>query len=164
MPDFPLHVSAPENGLSGELDVSVEVRLAAMNLLARREHSRLELRNKLKRRFQGETAIDAQLSRLADEGLQSDSRFADCYVRQRVARGYGPLRLREELRDRGVSDPDIDTSLDAAEVDWCELASDVLRKKFGARPPGEMKEKARRIRFMRYRGFAVEHYPQLARE
>jgi len=141
-----------------------DIRLAAMNLLASREHSLLELRNKLKRRFADDLVIDDQLSRLADENLLSDARFADSYVRQRAGRGYGPLRLREELRARGVSAPDIDMALESSEIDWCQLASEVLCKKFGEGPPRDIKDKARRIRFMQYRGFAAEHYHQLARE
>jgi regulatory protein len=135
-----------------------DIRLAAMDLLARREHSVQELRAKLKRRFADESMIDEQLARLARDNLQSDARFAGSYVRQRVGRGYGPLRLRAELRERGVSDADSDMALEAAAVDWCELASTVLRKKFGDGEPGDMKDKARRIRFIQHRGFASDHY------
>jgi regulatory protein len=163
MPDSPLPAGASGDWPADDHDVATDVRLAAMNLLARREHSLRELRNKLKRRFTDESTIDDQLSRLAVENLQSDLRFAEGHVRQRMSRGYGPLRLREELRERGVSDPDIDVALEAAEVDWSALAADVLARKFGEGPPADIKEKARRIRFMQYRGFATEHYRQLAR-
>ena len=66
----------------------IEVRVAAMDLLARREHSQRELRTKLERRFPPEQ-VDETLQTLAAEGLQSDSRFAEAYVRQRSQRGYG---------------------------------------------------------------------------
>ena len=163
MPDLHLHERVSGDGTSEKYDVALDVRLVAMNLLARREHSLLELRDKLKRRFSDDATIDEQLSRLADENLQSDLRFAESYVRQRVGGGFGPLRLRDELRERGVSGPDIDVALKTDEVDWRELASEVLRRKFGEGLPADLKEKARRIRFMQYRGFAAEHYPQLAR-
>lgn len=140
-----------------------DIRLAAMDLLARREYSLFELRTRLKRRFADESMIDEQLSRLTDENLQSDARFAESYVRQRVARGYGPLRLRAELRGRGVSDADTDAALGAAAVDWRELAQTVLHKKFGDREARDLKEKARRIRFIQYRGFASDHYHGLVR-
>lgn len=137
---------------------SADIRLAAMNLLARREHSVRELRNKLLRRFPDEEMIAEQLQRLTDERLQSDARFADSYARQRCEKGYGPLRVREELRERGVDEADILLVMDALEIDWTALAAEVMRKKFGAAPPRDIKEKARRGRFMQYRGFSLEHY------
>ncbi|NQX87631.1 MAG: regulatory protein RecX [Halioglobus sp.] len=135
-----------------------------MDLLARREHAASELRCKLQRRFQDESLLDEQLRRLADDKLQSDARFAEGYVRQRVQRGYGPLRLLAELRQRGVAGRDAAMALEVAGVDWCERASAALRKKFGHLPPLEQKEKARRIRFIQRRGFSADHYRALFRD
>jgi regulatory protein len=141
-----------------------DIRLAAMNLLARREHSVRELRNKLKRRFSDEAVevvIDEQISRLTEERLQSDARFAESYARQRAEKGYGPVRLREELRERGVSDADVEVALEELEMDWRALAARVLQKKFGTAAPVDIKERARRVRFMQYRGFSADHYRRL---
>jgi len=135
-----------------------DIRLAAMHLLARREHSVRELRNKLKRRFSDDAVIDAQISRLTEERLQSDARFAESYARQRADRGYGPVRLREELRERGVSEADVDVALEELEMDWGSLAIRVIQKKFGTAAPADIKERARRVRFMQYRGFSADHY------
>lgn len=141
-----------------------DIRLAAMNLLARREHSLPELRVRLLRRFPDKDLVDEQLSRLTDEGLQSDLRFAESFARQRISRGYGPLRLREELRERGVSAADIAATLDAMDIDWVAVASDVMVRKFGAGESADLKEKARRARFMQYRGFTAEHYQKRPRD
>lgn len=124
-----------------------------MDLLARREHSLVELRRKLSRRFPDQCLIEAELEKLAAENLQSDARYAESFVRQRAARGHGPRRLRQEMRDRGLADGEIDSALEAADIDWQALAADVYRRKFGAAPPTDLKEKARRLRFMQYRGF-----------
>lgn len=138
-----------------------DVRLAAMNLLARREHSLHELRQKLRSRFPDESVLVLELARLQEENLQSDQRYAESYLRQRSARGYGPQRVRREMRDRGLSDEQIAVAFAATEVDWCELAARVMRKKFGAAPAIELKEKARRLRFIQYRGFHADHYRHL---
>ena len=135
-----------------------------MNLLARREHSACELRTKLKRRFPDDEKIDVQLARLIEERLQSDVRFAQSYARQRISRGYGPLRLREELRERGVSEDDVAEAMKEMEIDWCAVAEEVIQKKFGAGAPHDLQEKARRARFMQYRGFATEHYHILQKD
>jgi regulatory protein len=137
------------------------VRLAAMDLLARREHSLRELRGKLRKRFVEESILERQLQRLVEEGLQSDRRFTESFLHQRIGRGYGPLRLRQDLRQRGIEDAEIGIALGALAVDWETLAKAVHDKKFGAGIPGDMKEKARRARFLQYRGFSLEHFMNL---
>lgn len=153
-------------GVQGTTDTSIvspaDIRLAAMNLLARREHSLKELRHKLRRRFSDEHLIDHELTRLAQENLQSDTRFAESFARQRAERGYGPLRVRQEMRERGLSDSAIATAFDAADIDWYSLAAEVYRKKFGSVAANDIKEKARRVRFLQYRGFSAEHFQGLS--
>lgn len=141
-----------------------DVRLAAMNLLARREHSLHELQQKLRRRFPDEAIVGLELARLREENLQSDQRYAESYLRQRSGRGYGPQRVRSEMRDRGLSDEEIADAMAALDVDWYELAARVMRKKFGATPVVDLKEKARRLRFMQYRGFHSDHYQHLVED
>lgn len=151
---------------------AADIRLAAMNLLARREHSVRELRNKLKRRFpdsdknsdKNSDKIDEQLSLLIAQRLQSDVRFAQSYARQRISRGYGPLRLREELRERGVAEADVAAAMSEMEIDWYAVAADVMSRKFGSLHPIDLKEKARRARFMQYRGFTTQHFQSLQKE
>jgi regulatory protein len=135
-----------------------DIRLAAMNLLARREHSVWELRRKLRVRFPDDALLDEQLSRLTEQNLQSDMRFAESYIRQRIERGYGPVRLREELRERGVSRTDIARLMAEVEIDWRAHAMQVMQNKYGGLPSRDIKEEARRARFMQHRGFTAEHY------
>jgi regulatory protein len=151
---------------SGDVDSSAaskaaDIRLAAMNLLARREHSLGELRQKLLRRFDDETLLETQLQKLVEENLQSDDRYAQSFARQRAGRGYGPGRVRQEMRRKALSDDAINRAFEAAELDWWALAEAVYRKKFGEPGRVELKEKARRIRFLQYRGFAADHYQHL---
>ena len=144
-----------------------ELRLVAMNLLARREHLRGELAQKLKQKLarSGESApdperaaeeIEAVLDQLAAENLQSDQRYAESYVRSRSSKGYGPDRIRQELREKGV-DGDLQRSaLESLELDWVSLAREVRLKKFGSELPRDFKERARQLRFLNYRGFGSE--------
>ena len=157
---IPRETNLEEDSTEAEI-TPADVRLAAMNLLARREHSVRELRNKLKRRFPDDAMIDEQIARLTGENLQSNLRFAESYARQRIGRGYGPVRVREELRERGASGLDVAAAMEELQVDWFSVASEVVLKKFGALAPGDIKEKARRARFMQYRGFTAEHYQKL---
>lgn len=137
------------------------VRMAAMDLLARREHSRRELRQKLLKRFSDTELVEAQLDRLAEENLQSDARYAESFLRQRISRGHGPMRIRQEMRQKGISDAGINAALEAESPDWYALAEAAYRRKFGACPPQDFKDKARRSRFMQYRGYGLDHYQHL---
>lgn len=134
---------------------AVDIRRAAMDLLARREHGRRELRDKLLRRFPERDSVDQEISRLEQEGLQSDERFAESFVRARLQRRQGPLRIRQELRLRGVDDSLIDRFL-AEVVDevWIETAGEALQNRFGDEVPADRKEWARRARFLQGRGFS----------
>lgn len=129
-----------------------DVRAAALRLLARREYGRAELRRKL-RRDHAESDVEQVLDRLVAEGLLSDGRFAEMFVRSRIGQGYGPLRVRAELRERGIGAEAAETALAEADVDWRALAAEVRRKRFGTELPQEMKEQARQARFLQYRGF-----------
>ncbi len=143
---------------SASTDTAIEIRRSAMDLLARRDHSRRELRDKLRRRYSDETLIEDQIDRLADEKLQSDERFAESFLRQRVGKGYGPLRIRQELKQRGIDEGIISRAFEAEPVEWSELAAGLVQRKYGSGPASDLKEKARRTRFLQYRGFSYEHY------
>ncbi len=138
-----------------------DIRFSAMNLLARREHTRLELQQKLLRRFPDATLVAAEIQRLSDENLQSDERFAENFVRYRASLGFGFMHVRQDMRRRGLSDAEIALAFDCAEIDWVVLAEEVYRKKFGEIPPIDIKEKAKRVRYMQYRGFSAEEYQPL---
>ena len=133
-----------------------------MDLLARREHAEGELVSKLLRTF-GDKAelIESEIEKLRSEGLQSDARVAESYVRYQAGRGQGPVKIRAALRERGVADSLIAEAIDSVGIDWFELAAQVYRKRFGDSPPGDAKEKAKRSRFMQQRGFTYDQISSL---
>ena len=125
-----------------------------MDLLARREHSRRELGDKLAAKSFDPDVIRNVLDELEREGLISSGRFAERFVAARAARGQGPVRIARELAERGVESPR--DWIDDARYDWNRLARDVRRKKFGEALPSSFKEKARQARFLEYRGFSQD--------
>jgi len=131
-------------------------------LLAPREHSVFELKRKLKTHAYTEADIDEAMAQLQRDGLQSDERFCDIFVRSRSARGQGPIKIEAGLRERGVSSALISMAIEAADVDWHILAREALEKKFG-QPPASLKEKSKQLRFLASRGFSAEQsYAALA--
>nr|WP_240500220.1 regulatory protein RecX [Halioglobus japonicus] len=111
-----------------------DIRIAAMDLLARREHSRRELKQKLLKRFKADDLIETQLDRLIEDNLQSDARYAESFLRQRMNRGHGPMRIRQEMRQKGISDSEIALAMEEEAPDWFALAEATYQRKFGALP------------------------------
>jgi regulatory protein len=127
-----------------------------MDLLARREHSRFELRRKLKAKGYTENLIDDVLHDLIKENLQSDQRFAESYVAMRIGRGFGPLRIAAELRERGIEDDIINQFMDKNDAQWNIEAVRVREKKFGIKVQITLKERLKQIKFLQYRGFDTQ--------
>lgn len=144
-----------------------EVRVAALDLLARREHSAAELGTKLAKRFRCRESdpdlIEQVIRQLVSDGLLSDERFAVSRVRQLSGRGYGPARIRNELRRQQVDGLVSDSLQEAFDspLDWAEAAATVYQKKYrGAPIVGDwntrQRERSRRLRFLQYRGFDAD--------
>lgn len=127
-------------------------RAHALRLLARREYSRAELRDRLSRAGYGAEQIDSTLDALAREGWQNDARYAEMLGRTRLCQGHGPLRLRRDLARAGV-DPE---QLPIPQADWLIQARAALRKRFGDARAGNRREWERRARFLAGRGFTSE--------
>lgn len=128
-----------------------------MGLLARRDHSRLELTQRLARHGEAEE-IDAVLTHLEDAGLLSDARYAESFVRARAQR-FGAIRLRHELRRKGIADELIDAAIaeenDANGSGEFERARAIWRRKF-ALPPVDARDYGRQARFLQSRGFRAD--------
>ena len=135
-----------------------EAREAALRLLARREHSAVELKTKLARKGWPEEHIDQVIPALAEAGLQSDCRFAESFARQRAGRCYGPRRIHAELAQRGVDSGLAAQAIESLEIDFAELAANFYKKKYGnQRDELNFGERAKRSQVMYRRGFDSEH-------
>ncbi len=126
-----------------------------MQWLTTRDHSRGELERKLLAEGFAPDLVRDCLDRFAARGLQSDERFVEAFVQSRLRRGWGPLRIRQELAQRGIQGEAVARSLDLGPAEWRALMVAAHDKRFGSAPPADPKERARRARFLEYRGFEV---------
>jgi regulatory protein len=101
---------------------------AGLNLLARREHSSKELKQKLGRRFV-DALVDEACAGLKHNGLLSDERFAEAVIHSRTAKGYGPRHIAQELSQKGVAKEVIKEFLDERDAHWVGHARDAALKK-----------------------------------
>lgn len=127
-----------------------------MGSLAMREHSSLELQNKLLNKNHPEDVVGQLIADLQQSGLLSDARFAESYWRMRSGKGYGPIRIEQELKQKGVSDRLIQDALFEADLDFEDMVQQVYEKKYRGLPWQDFKDKAKRQNFLYRRGFSHE--------
>ena len=96
-----------------------------------------------------------------EEGLQSDERFAENFVHHRVSKGQGPIKIEQELHQRGVDQDIINRFLFSGLIDWQVLAEEIRAKKFGEVVVDDYQNKAKQSRFLYSRGFSGEIINQL---
>jgi regulatory protein len=90
------------------------------------------------------------------QGALDEARLAATYVQERVGKGFGPLRIRAELRDKGLADAAIDPHLATMNETWPDVLTQVYQQRFGPTPPTDQADYGRRGRFLEGRGFPPE--------
>jgi regulatory protein len=142
--------------------MSNELRQQAIRLLARREHTRVELARKLASLGTREE-IDALLAELEASHLQSDSRTAEAWLRGNAAR-LGASSLRHTLKSRGLATELIEEQIAQADLpDEMERARAIWSRKFSV-APASAKDWARQARFLQSRGFASDIVRRLLKQ
>ena len=125
-------------------------------MLARREHSATEIQRKLQQRDFSPDEITEALDELQQGDWQSGERFAEAYIRGRRLKGFGPLRIAMELGERGVNESIVSRYLHSDDDIWNETMLNEYERKYKGKAPDDYHEKARRMRFLQYRGFSPE--------
>jgi regulatory protein len=127
---------------------------AALKMLIRREHSKLELLQKLNLKGFDDSVINYSIALLAEQKYQSDKRFSEAFILLRYNQGKGPVKISVELKSRGIS------RFDLTLFNWFELAKEVKYKKFGDGKSLDYKEEAKQKRFLQSRGFGFDEINQ----
>ncbi len=122
----------------------------AQGYLARREHSAKELTDKLTQKGVDAALAKEVVSKLKEKGYQSDERYAECYVRHRAEKGYGPRHIAYSLKGKGVDEACYNGFLQ--QMDWLTLAVRTWQKKFNHLPQ-DLKEELKQKTFLTNRGF-----------
>ena len=140
----------------------VSLRAQAVRLLARREYSRSELEQRLIAKGGPRSEISVVLDELIAQGYLSDARYARAMATQKAG-GYSRRSIAEALKAKGIARTDIERALVEAEADDGEALRALWQRRFG-RPPADEREKARQVRFLQARGFALSAILKLVRE
>lgn len=134
----------------------MSAKSVAVRLLSRREHSAFEIRDKLLKRDFDEQEITQAIVELQQGGWLSDERYAEAYIRMRRLKGFGPVRIAMELNERGVKESIVDDYLHAGDESWQQTLEQQYRKKYKNKSIEDYNDKAKRIRFLQYRGFTLD--------
>ena len=146
--------------LSTVTDRRKSIENICLRLLARREHSQRELLDKLALRGFTRQEVMPVIDQLVEQHWQDDQRFADSYIRQRLASGYGPLRISYELQQRGVPPIDLDEKVEEL-GGWQDLLLQVYGNKYDDETSLSPNEWQKRSRFLQQRGFTGASIKQL---
>lgn len=132
------------------------LRRKAVELLARREYSFFELEKKLLPVAESEEQAYAALQWMTENGLQSDERFCEMYIRSKALSGYGPVRIKMELKQKGIPPAMMEHSFEEQEIDWySELFRLAEKKLFGA-DVRDLKAKQKCMGYLQRRGFTLD--------
>ncbi len=137
------------------------LRARALRLLARREHSRAELRRKLAPHGEEGVDLDALLDDFTKRGWLSEERFVEQTVRAK-SRRFGPLKIAHHLREKGIGEAEIAQAVALARGGESESLESAWRSRFG-RAPADAAERARQVRFLQGRGYSLQSIMDLLR-
>lgn len=141
---------------SKPLENEAQARGYLLDLLARRDYPKSQLRQKLQQRDCPEQIVGALLEEFESAGYQSDQRFVEAQVRQRLEAGQGRRKIEFDLRQKGVSIELLNAVLEVQDADGNQRALEYMRRRYGALPAEDQKERAKRFRHMASRGFGFD--------
>ncbi len=153
MPESP-HTPEP-------VESSFEERLAAarafaIRSLARRESAESELAQRLRKQGFDETVIEVTLDYCRGHRWIDDERYGAMAVRAGAAKGHGPIKIRFDLRRKGLRDEQIEAAFEQPELDWFELACELLQRRARAGDLAEFKMRMTWLKYLLGRGFNQE--------
>ena len=147
--------------MSESKDALTRARHSAIKMLALREHSVRELSQKLISKGHDVTLVESVMGELLADNLVSDQRFLEVFIRSKTERGFGPLRILQDLLRHEIDSALIDREIDTSAPFWVDRAAQVRRKKFGGRLPDSFPDWARQVRFLQGRGYTMEQINSL---
>ena len=136
-------------------DIFNAVYNKALDLLSRREHSLKEIREKLILRFDDIVIINSVITKLEENNLINDIRFAEAYVSSRKRKGFGPKKITFELLSKGVSESVANRMIDE-EGGWKRAAKLAFTKKFKNGLSSDVKNSLKQKSFLKNRGFGFK--------
>ncbi len=138
-----------------------DIRKKLLDFLSRREHSFKELIFKLEDRVGSSQKLFLELEILREEGLQSDERFAESFIRSRSLKGFGPEKISNELRSKGIEENLIKKMVYSQELDWKMILKKEFKKKYPQSMNYNIEDISKMKKFFFQRGFLIDEINEL---
>jgi regulatory protein len=121
--------------------------------LSIREHSKLELQNKLSKKGHDLDKIRDCIDEFSSKEIQSDIRFTEEFIRSKLKKNKGPRLISSELVSRGITDSIINKKIsEISYQEWCKVALLALKKKLNGSSVS-IEDKDKIYSFLISRGF-----------
>ena len=138
-----------------------DIRKKLLDFLSRREHSFKELIFKLEDRVGSSQRLIEELEKLREEGLQSDERFTESFIRSRSIKGFGPEKISNELRSKGIEENLIKKMVYSQELDWNIILKKEFKKKYSQSKLYNIEDISKIKKFFFQRGFLIDEINEL---
>ena len=138
-----------------------DIRKKLLDFLSRREHSFIELIFKLEDRVSSSQRLIVELEKLREEGLQSDERFTESFIRSRSIKGFGPEKISNELRFKGIEENLIKKMVYSQELDWKMILKKEFKKKYSQSMIYNIEDISKIKKFFFQRGFLIDEINEL---
>lgn len=136
-------------------------KASAFAMLARREYSRLELITALVNKGFEEEEAQSTVGELAAENWQSDARYVQAFVNDKVRSGNGPLKIAHQLAQKGIEN--FEPLLEEV-PDWFACALSVLERRYSFAELEDCTSRDKAMRYLYQRGFPTEMVRQVMRD
>ena len=147
---------APESAELSFAELFAAARAFAMRSLARRESAESELANRLRQQGFNEEVIAAVVEYCRGYNWVNDERYGAMAVRAGAAKGHGPIKIRFDLRRKGLDDMQIEAAFDQPELDWFELALALLERRARVADLADFKLRMKWLKYLLGRGFTQD--------
>lgn len=145
--------------MADEMDEALQKKLKnyVLWLLGRQEYSRRELTLKLQQKQATPEFIEALLDWCEEHNFINEQRYIEGFVRRHIAKKHGLKRIQSEAMAKRIDRTLLESVIESFEIDWFQLAQDAYLKKYSnSQDDFDHKEKAKRVRYLMYRGFSYE--------
>ena len=160
-----LNEETPNSNNTNELSADYKkIRQKALNWLASREYSQADLRNKLLNAGLDETKASNLLIEFTQHKWVDDERYIEVFVRSKINSGWGTIRIIQEIKQHGIHQSHIEEYLNQQNIDWFEQAKTTYNRRYTDSAGLSLKDKAKRYRFLQYRGFTSEQIQYAMRQ
>ncbi len=128
----------------------------ALYWLSKRDYSIADFNKKLDKVCEDQRMKDQLVERLTENDWLSEARYIKAFIRSKVSAGLGAYRIINDLKQYGIKSQDAELAIEEQTTDWFEQAKKTYVRKYGESPIDDYKERAKRFRYMQYRGFSID--------